>query len=345
MHFLPSGGQQKADMPADETTASYLAAVADALGPPSNYTLRWIKPRPLERNELRIAVRAAGVSFVDVLVAAGQYQALPTVPFTPGSECAGIVEEIGAEVRAFAVGDKVIGTGWAGMFAQSVILQEDAVWQMPSNLSFAEAATLPVSYLTAWHGLVDRGRLRAGETLLVLGAAGGTGFAAVQIGLHLGARVIASASSETKRALARSAGADAVVDSSSADWRTQVNVANAGNAIDVIFDPVGGRGTEQAFRTLAYDGRHLIVGFPAGAPSLPMNLPLLKSASLIGVNLPALSAAEPARAAEHRRAILQLACAGKLKPAVFKAYALDEFGKAMEQARNGRCAGRIVLAV
>jgi NADPH2:quinone reductase len=324
---------------------SYRAVVSDVLGPLANYTLREIAHRPLAPDELRVAVKAAGVSFVDVLVAEGRYQARPPVPFVPGSECAGTVVEVGSRVSGFRVGDDVMGSGWAGMFAESVILKQDAAWPMPSGLSYAEAATLPVNYLTAWHALVDRGLLRDGETLLVLGAAGGTGYAAVQIGVHLGARVIASASTQEKRALVKAAGAHVVVDSSSPDWRSLVEAANGGLPIDVVFDPVGGEGTERSFRTLAYGGRHLVVGFPAGTPALPTNLPLLKSASLVGVNLPAFSQAHPLHAANHQKKVFELASAGRLKPAIFRTYRLEDFAAAMTDARSGDPVGRIAIAL
>lgn len=345
MHFPPAGDRPGTDVATGGNARQYRAVVADALGPPSGYALRRLEARPLAPDEVRVAIRAAGVSFVDVLVAAGQYQVKPDVPFVPGSECAGTVEETGSAVRGIRVGDDVFATGWMGMFAESVILKEAAAWPMPGNLSFAEAAVLPVSYLTAWHGLVDRARLAASETLLVLGAAGATGHAAIQIGVHLGARVIASASTEEKRALARAAGAHAAVDASSPEWRKQVAAANAGKPIDVIFDPVGGEGTERSFRTLGYGGRHLVVGFPAGMPALPTNLPLLKSSSLIGVNLPAFSAADPKRADANRETVLELARAGTLKPAIARTYPLEDFPEAMEEVRSGRSAGRIALTI
>lgn len=321
------------------------AVIANELGPIENYELRSVEPHSLGAGDVRIAIQATGVSFVDGLVAAGRYQVKPTVPFIPGSECAGIVTAVGSEVGTLSPGQKVIATGWHGMFAEAATLPAKALWPMPENLTFPEAAVLVVSYATVWHGLVDRGRLQAGETLLVLGAGGATGYAAVQLGAHLGARVIASASSEAKRALALRGGAAAVVDARSAQWREAVKAANDGKPVDVVFDPVGGAGTEVAFRTLGWNGRHLIVGFPAGIAALPTNLPLLKAASLVGVNLGALSAADPQRARDNYLRVLELAAAEHIKPVIAATYPLDQFAAAMAAVSAGEGAGRIVITM
>ena len=245
----------------------------------------------------------------------------------------------------FAVGDKVVGSGWGNMFATHVNLPADSVRKMPEGLSFEEASVFPVSYTTAWHALVDRGRMQAGETLLVLGAGGATGYAAVQIGKFLGAKVIASASSEDKRALALAGGADAAVDARAADWRDQVKAANDGTGVDVVFDPVGGEATEPAFRSLGWNGRHLIVGFPGGIAALRTNLPLLKGGSLIGVDIRQFGIFEPEKSAANRDAVFALADKGTLKPVVAKAYPIESFREAMADAASGKRAGRIVLTM
>lgn len=319
------------------------AVVADTLGPVENYSLRSHDPGPPGRTEVRIAVKAAGVSFVDVLVSEGRYQAKPQVPFIPGSECAGVVEAVGDDVSGFSVGQRVVATGWSGMFANVANAPAAAVWAAPERLSFEEAAVLAVSYTTAWHGLVDRGQVQAGEALLVLGAGGATGLAAVQIGAYLGARVIASASSEAKRAAAISGGAQVAVDSRSPAWREAVKAAHGGKPIDVVFDPVGGEATERGFRTLGWKGRHLVVGFPGGIATLPTNLPLLKSASLVGVNLSELARMEPELARANQAKVLALAADGVLKPTIARTYRLDQFALAMADAAKGESAGRIVL--
>ena len=326
-------------------TAIRRAVMADELGPPDAYRLVDHDPGPPSPTQVRISVKASGISFVDVLTAAGGYQVKPPVPYIPGSECAGVVDATGDEVRDFAVGDRVVASGWGGMFASAVNLPARTVRRMPQALSFEEAAVFPVSYATAWHALVDRGRLHAGETLLVLGAGGATGYAAVQIGKYLGARVIGSASSEHKRALAAAGGADAVIDARGGDWRDQVKAANGGQGVDVVFDPVGGEATDPAFRSLAWNGRHLVIGFPAGIASLRTNLPLLKGASLIGVDIRQFGIFEPEKSAANRDTVFGLAAEGKLRPAIARSYALADFQAAMADAAAGKSAGRIVLTM
>ncbi|GAA0864515.1 NADPH:quinone oxidoreductase family protein [Sphingopyxis soli] len=326
-------------------TAIRRAVMADELGPPDAYRLVDHDPGPPSPTQVRISVKASGISFVDVLTAAGGYQVKPPVPYIPGSECAGVVDATGDEVRDFAVGDRVVASGWGGMFASAVNLPARTVRRMPQALSFEEAAVFPVSYATAWHALVDRGRLQAGETLLVLGAGGATGYAAVQIGKYLGARVIGSASSEHKRALAAAGGADVVIDARGGDWRDQVKAANGGQGVDVVFDPVGGEATDPAFRSLAWNGRHLVIGFPAGIASLRTNLPLLKGASLIGVDIRQFGIFEPEKSAANRDTVFGLAAEGKLRPAIARSYALADFQAAMADAAAGKSAGRIVLTM
>lgn len=321
------------------------AVRADELGPPENYILVDHDLGPPSPTQVRISIRAAGISFVDVLTAGGGYQVKPPVPFIPGSECAGVIEAIGAEVTGLAIGDKVVASGWGGMFAEATNLPARVVRKMPEALSFEEAAVFPVSYATAWHALVDRGGLKAGETLLVLGAGGATGYAAVQIGKLLGARVIGAASDEAKRALATAGGADAVVDARSADWREAVKAANDGKGVDVVFDPVGGEATDPAFRSLGWNGRHLVIGFPAGMTALKTNLPLLKGASLIGVDVRQFGIFEAEKSEANRDTVFALAGEGKLRPAVARTYRLEDFRSAMADAAAGKSAGRIVLVM
>lgn len=321
------------------------AVKAEALGPPEAYALVDHDPGAPSPTQVRIAVKAAGISFVDVLTAAGGYQVKPPVPFVPGSECAGIIEAVGSEVEGLSVGDKVVGSGWGGLFADAAILPARSVRCMPEALSFKEAAVFPVSYATAWHALVDRGQLQPGETLLVLGAGGATGYAAVQIGKHLGARVIGSASSADKRALARAGGADSVVDARAEDWRDAVKAANDGKGVDLVFDPVGGEATEPAFRSLAWNGRHLVIGFPGGIAALRTNLPLLKGASLVGVDIRQFGIFEPDKSEANRDMVYALAGEGKLRPAIAKAYDIADFRAAMTDAAEGKSAGRIVLTM
>ncbi len=319
------------------------AIIGDAFGPPESYRLGAHDPGLPSAGEVRVAIRAAGVSFVDVLTARGEYQFKPPLPFIPGSEYAGVVEALGEGVTHLAVGDRVLGSALGGIFAEAGVFRAATVRKMPDAFDFAEAAIFPVSYTTAWHALVDRAQLQPGESVLVLGAAGGTGYAAVQLAKHLGARVIASASSPEKRDAALAAGADAVIAAGAADWRNQLKAANSGKPVDIVFDPVGGPSTEPAFRSLGYGGRHLVVGFPAGIPALPTNLALLKSASLIGVHLRHFGLERPDEAAASAAAVMALAEAGMLRPLIAKRYPLDGFAQAMNDAFSGSTAGRIVL--
>ena len=332
-------------MSQSQARMSMRAVIAETLGPPENYHLIEYDPGQPAAGKVRVAIMAAGISFVDVLTAAGGYQVTPPVPFIPGSECAGIIEAIGDDVIGFTIGDRVVASGWGGMFANRANLPADSVRKMPDGLSFEEAAVFPVSYTTAWHALVDRGRLQARETLLVLGAGGATGYAAVQIGKTLGAKVIASASSDSKRAMAFAGGADTAVDARAPAWRDQVKSANDGKGVDVVFDPVGGEATEPAFRSLGWNGRHLIVGFPGGIAALRTNLPLLKGASLIGVDIRQFGLFEPEKSGANREAVFALANKGVLKPIVAKAYPIESFRDAMEDAASGKSAGRIVLTM
>lgn len=321
------------------------AVIGDALGPLENYAVREYDPGPPGRGEVQLAVKAVGISFVDVLNARGLYQAKAPVPFIPGSECAGVVEAVGEGVSGLVPGDRVFATNWGGILAERTNLRARQCRPMPDAMDFATASVFLVSAQTSWHALVDRAGLRRGETLLVLGAGGATGLAAVQIGRHLGARVIASASSAQKRRLALDAGADAAIVARGPDWRDAVTAACEGGKPDVVFDPVGGSATEQAFRTLGYGGRHLVVGFPAGIAQLPSNLPLLKAASMVGVNLQQFGIAHPEAAQANAVKLVALGGQGLFHPAIARTYPLEEFAAAMREVERGESAGRIVISM
>ncbi len=320
-----------------------LAVMADEFGPPESYELREFDPGPPGEGEVRVSIKAAGVSYVDVLTAMGKYQFHPPLPYVPGSEAAGVVEAVGEGVTNLSVGDRVFCGGMGGEFAEVNNFKAAGMNKIPDAMSFEQAAIFPVNYMTAYYALADRGRAKPGETLLVLGAAGGTGFAAIQVGKHLGLKVIASASSEDKRAAALAGGADAVVVTGAEDWRDQVKAENDGKPVDIVFDPVGGDATELAFRNLGYDGRHLVIGFPAGIAKLPTNLPLLKSASLVGVQMRDHALKRPQEAEENRRKVMELAGEGLFSPAVASRYPMAEYAKAMNEAFSGKAAGRVVL--
>lgn len=321
------------------------AVIADQFGPAESYQLREVDPGQPGPGQVRVAIKAAGVSFVDVLTARGEYQFKPPLPYIPGSEYAGVVEEVGEGVTNLAVGDRVFGSSLGNTFAEAALFSAANVSPMPNVMSFAEAAVFPVNYQTAWHALVDRAQAKAGETLLVLGAAGGTGFAAIEVGKYLGLRVIASASSPEKQAAAKAGGADAVVQTGAEDWRDQVKVANGGKDIDIVFDPVGGDATDLAFRTLGYGGRHLVIGFTAGLTALKTNLPLLKCASLVGVQMRGHALNRPEEAAANRDKVMKLAGEGHFHPAIAATFPIADYVAAMDLAFSGKAAGRVVLVM
>lgn len=321
------------------------AVIADEFGPPESYQLREFDPGAPGEGEVRVALKFAGISYVDVLTAIGKYQFQPPLPYIPGSEASGIVEAVGEGVTGLEPGDEVVCGGMGGQFCEVNNFPARIVTKVPKGMSLETASVFSVNYGTAHHALVDRGRAKPGETLLVLGAAGGTGFAAVQVGKYLGLKVIASASSEEKRAAALAGGADVAIETGAENWRDQVKAANEGKPIDLVFDPVGGDATELAFRNLGYDGRHLIIGFPAGIAKLPTNLPLLKCASLVGVQMLGQSLNRPKEAEANRRKVFEIAETGVLKPAIAARYPIEDYAAAMNEAFAGKAAGRIVLTM
>lgn len=325
-------------------TDTPLAITVTAFGAVEQLELRPHDPGAPKAGEVRMAVEAAGIGYVDILVGKGQYQLKPDLPFVLGSECAGLVEAVGDGVDPALVGRPVCGAGFIGAFAQAVNFPAGSVTELPPSMSFEEASVFRISYGTAYYALVQRGRLQAGETLLVLGAGGAIGLAAIQIGKALGAHVIASASTEEKRVMALASSADAVVDSRSDRWRDAVKAANDGRPVDVVADPVGGDATEPAFRSLAWNGRLLVIGFAGGGIArLPVNLALLKGASLIGVDVRQFGEYEPDVQAANMRALFALHAEGKLKPPIARVYPLDDYVAALTAAFSGDVTGRIVL--
>jgi NADPH2:quinone reductase len=321
------------------------AVIADELGPPECYALREVPTPEPAAGEVRVRVLAAGVGYFDALMARGGYQVRPPLPFVPGSEFAGIVESCGEVVQSPAPGQRVIGGSFGNVFAEYVCVPAATLMPLPSVLSAEVGAAFLVNYQTAAHALIQRAELGAGETLLVLGAAGGTGSAAVQVGKCLGARVIAAASSAEKRAFALAAGADLELDYSRPDWRDDLKRLSPGG-VDVIFDPVGGEFFEPAFRSLAWGGRHLVIGFAGGAiPRLPANLALLKGASLVGVDLRQAAGRDPAMNAANTRRLLGWVEQGALRPPAGPVFDLADFRGALDAGFSGKSLGKVVLRV
>jgi NADPH2:quinone reductase len=320
------------------------AVVSDSYSEPDGFILRDV-PRPAcGPGQVRVAVHTAGVSFVDRLIAAGRYQVKPPLPFIPGNEFAGLVEEAGKGVTAVAVGDRVAGSSFGGALAEAITVEASRLYRLPDAMTLPSAAVFRVPFATAYHALVQRGRLQAGETVLVLGAGGGVGYAAVQIATVLGARVFAAASTPAKRDAAIAAGAIGCVDAGAAGWRDALRALTGGAGIDVVVDPIGGAATETAFRCLGWGGRHLVIGFAAGMTALPTHLTLLKGASLIGVDLRQFGEREPDAAQANQEAVLALYQKGRLHPLIRTTYTLERFAEAIA-ALDDPLPGRVVIQV
>ncbi len=295
--------------------------------------------------EVLLRVAACGVGYVDALVSLGRYQVKPALPHVPGQEVAGWVEALGEGVQGLQAGDRVMAQVRGG-FAELVLAAAASVHRIPERLAFAQAAGLRTNYITALHGLRDRAALQPGQTLLVLGAAGGTGTAAIQVGKRLGARVIAVASSVEKRAFALQAGADVAMESTADGFRDRLRALCGQSGPDVVFDPVCGPLFEPAFRSMGWRGRHLVVGFTGGPiPALPANLPLLKGAALVGVDVRQFLLYEAELGAAHLAELLGWAADGALVPPVGRAFDFADFVPAMEYALSGHGVGKTVLRV
>ncbi len=319
------------------------AIVCNEFGPIEQLALEE-RPDPTAGDgEILIEIHAAGVNFPDGLMVRGEYQVKPPRPFTPGSEVAGIVRGVGAGVDGFAPGDRVVALPGIGGFAEMVTAQANRTLRLPDGMDFETAAGFMLVYGTSLHGLADCGRLKAGETLLVLGAAGGVGLAAVEIGRAMGARVIAAASSEEKLALAREHGAEIGINYTTADLKSELKrIAPSG--VDVVYDPVGGALTEAAVRGLAWGGRLLVVGFAAGEiPKLPLNLLLLREGEAKGVFWGTWTAREPDAHARAVRRLFDWFAEGALKPHVSGVYPLEQTADALAHVMQRRVQGKVVL--
>lgn len=322
------------------------ALVCREFGPPENLVLE-DRPSPEPGpGEVRVDLRAAGLNFPDLLVISGQYQVRTPPPFVPGSEAAGVVSALGEGVTRFKTGQRVIVTPTLGAFAEQVVAPEALCMPLPEAMSFEAGAAFTVTYATAFHAFRQCTELRAGETLLVLGAAGGVGTAAVEIGKALGARVIAAASGPDKLAFAKSVGADETIDYAETSLRDAIRERTDGHGVDVVFDPVGGELAQQALRGLAWQGRYLVVGFASGdIPAFPANLALLKEASIIGVWWGAWGKQQPDDALQNLAELAQWVEQRRLVPRVTKTYALDEYAQAFDAIRERRALGKLVFTM
>jgi NADPH2:quinone reductase len=319
------------------------AVVCKAWGGPESLAVDEVVSPVAGPGQVLIEVHAAGVNFPDTLIIQRKYQVQPELPFSPGGEVAGRVKALGAGVTGWNVGDRVVGSGPYGGFAQEAVVAAERVVPIPEGMDYPEAAAFVLAYGTSLHALKDRGRLAAGETLLVLGAGGGVGIAAVEIGKAMGARVIAAASDADKLELCAAHGAHATLNYATEDLRERLKVL-APDGVDVVFDPVGGERTEVAFRSLAWEGRHLVVGFAAGeVPRLPLNLPLLKGASVVGVYWGNFLRRDAQTTREHMRELFALHASGAVRPPVTRSYRMEEAGQALRDVMERRVKGKVVI--
>lgn len=321
------------------------AVLCKQAGPPESLSLEEVPSLPLGPGEVRIAVKAASINFADTLVIQGKYQEKPPFPFVPGFECAGVVAEVGVSVTHVKPGDRVMALAPKGAFATETVTDAAAVMPMPPGADFADAAAFPVAYGTSHLGLTDRAGLKAGETLLVLGAAGGVGLTAVEIGKALGARVIAAASSPEKLAVARAAGADEVIDYAAEDLRARLKEL-APKGVNVAYDPVGGKLFDQALRSMAWAGRMVVIGFASGdIPQIPANLLLVKNVAVMGLYWGAYRTNDPKTLQKSLMELMGLWAAGKLKPHVSHRIPLDRHVEAFRLLMDRKATGKVVLTM
>jgi NADPH2:quinone reductase len=322
------------------------AVLCKEYGPPEALVLEEVPSPAPGPGQVLISVHAAGVNFPDTLIIQGTYQFKPAMPFSPGGEIAGVVKSIGADVTGLKIGDRVLAPlGWGG-FAEEALAEAWRVLPIPPEMDFATASAFVLTYGTSHHALKDRARLQPGETLLVLGAAGGVGLAAVQIGKAMGARVIAAASSDDKLAFCRDHGADESINYTRDDLRTRLNEITGDHGVDVVYDPVGGPLSEVALRRCAWNGRFLVVGFAAGPiPSIPLNLPLLKGCAILGVFWGAFARKEPARNTENMQELFGWFRQGKVLPHISARYPLEQAVEALNAVANRGAKGKIVVVM
>ena len=320
------------------------AVLCKQFGPPESLVYEDVPSPVAGAGEVVVTMKAASVNFPDVLIIQNKYQMKPPLPFSPGSELAGVVKEVGEGVTAFKPGDRVIAFTGYGAFAEEVKTEAKRLVPLPAGMDFAAGAAFILTYGTSDHALVDRGQLKAGDTLLVLGAAGGVGIAAIEIGKALGARVIACASSDDKLAVCREHGADEGINYATDDLRERIKALTGGRGVDVVYDPVGGPYTEPALRSTAWRGRLLVVGFAAGdIPKIPLNLTLLKGCSIVGVFWGEFARREPDVFASRVRQLAAWYAEGKLRPHVSATLPLERAAEALTLMASRRVKGKVVL--
>ena len=322
------------------------AVVLRSYGPPPQLGVEDVAPPALKPGHVRLRVHAVGFGFPDALMVAGKYQVKPEIPFTPGSEVAGVVTEVASDVTNVSVGARVLGSAGQGALAEQCIVNAATLIALPASMTMAAAAGFLVNYGTTYHALVQRANIKPGETLLVLGAAGGVGLTAIELGKALGARVLAAASTDEKLALAKQHGADAVFNYTTDAIKAKVMEFTGDRGIDVAYDPVGADYAEQVVRSMAWNGRYLVIGFAGGKiPAIPLNLPLLKGCSLVGVFWGAHTRREPQIHAQNLQDLFTLFEQGKIKPHVTELNGLERFTDALDVLNGRKATGKVVIRV
>ncbi len=320
------------------------AVLCKELGLPEKLVVEEVPSPTAGKGQVVLSVKACGVNFPDTLIIQGKYQFKPELPFSPGGEVAGVVKEVGEGVTSVKPGDRVIASSTWGGFAEELVVEADRTIPMPEAMDFVPASAFVLTYGTSYHALKDRGQLQADESLLVLGASGGVGISAIQIGKMMGARVIAAASTSQKLQVCKDNGADEVINYAEEDLRARIKALTSGKGVDVIYDPVGGPYSELALRDMAWNGRFLVVGFAAGEiPKVPLNLTLLKGCSIVGVFWGAFTRKEPENNKRNNEELLQFFVEGKVKPHIYATYPLEEAARALNDVMHKRVSGKAVL--
>jgi len=321
-----------------------LAVMCEEFGPPEDLKLKEVPDVTPGKGQVRIKIEACGVNFPDTLIIENKYQFKPDLPFSPGGEVAGTIDALGEGVTGAKIGEKVMAMTLSGGFAEQIIVDERALLRRPASMPGDVAAAFTMTYGTSMHALKQRGRLQSGETLLVLGAGGGVGLAAVEIGALMGAKVIAAASSEEKLAAARTAGATEFINYSTQDLRSRIKEITGGKGVDVFYDPVGGDMFEKALRSTAWGGRGLVVGFASGEiPKIPVNIPLLKGCDIVGVFWGAFRLQQTELDNQNFEQLFAWFSAGQLKPYVSASYPLEQAVVALNSLKNRQAVGKVVL--
>jgi len=320
------------------------AYVCKEFGPVESHKVEEIEDPRAEAGQVVVDVKAAGVSFPDVLIVQGKYQFQPPFPFSPGGEIAGVISEVGEGVVDWKIGDRVIAMTGNGGIAEKVVAFEMTLMPLPETMDFRDGAAFPLNYGTTYHALKQRGQLQAGETLLVTGAGGGVGTTAIEIGKAMGARVIAAASTDEKLEIAKNLGADEVINYSDGELKEKVKALTDGLGADVIYDPIGGDIFLQCMRCVNWKGRVLVIGFASGPiPEVPTNLALLKGCSIVGVFWGRFTGAEPEENSKNFDELFALHADGKLKPQITKSYSLDQAAEAISSLENRKATGKVVI--